>query len=146
VFLLLESHTSEQQFIEMGIGQEIYAISIHDVHEIIKIPAITPLPNSKPYLLGVINLRGKIVPVICLRQRFELANAAFTRTSRIVVVNHQEEIVGIAVDYVNQVTTFDEVQPPPDKLAKAEQAFFAGIGFSERGMVNIINLKQLFRD
>jgi purine-binding chemotaxis protein CheW len=142
----MNANTTQQQYIEMGINQEIYAISIHDVHEIIKMPEITPLPNSKPYLLGVINLRGKIVPVICLRMRFGLPTTAFTRSSRIVVVNHSEEIVGIVVDYVNQVTTFSEIQPPPDRLAKAEQAFFEGIGFSERGMVNILNLTQLFRD
>lgn len=138
--------TTQQQYIEMGISDEIYGVSIHDVHEIIKIPTITPLPNSKPYLLGVINLRGKIVPVICLRMRFGLPNTEFTRASRIVVVNHAEEIVGIVVDYVNQVTTFSEIQPPPDRLAKAEQAFFAGIGFSARGMVNLLNLEQLFKD
>jgi purine-binding chemotaxis protein CheW len=130
----------------MGICEEIYGVSIHDVHEIIKIPDITPLPNSKPYLLGVINLRGKIVPVICLRMRFGLHPVPYTKASRIVVVNHQDEIVGIVVDFVNQVTTFTEIQPPPDRLVKAERAFFSGIGFSERGMVNLLNLEQLFTD
>ena len=138
--------STQQQYIEMGIGDEIYGVSIHDVHEIIKMPDITPLPNSKPYLLGVINLRGKIVPVICLRKRFGLQVAEYSKLTRIVVVNHNEENVGIVVDFVNQVTTFAEIQPPPERLVKAEQAFFAGIGFSARGMVNLINLNELFRD
>jgi purine-binding chemotaxis protein CheW len=133
----------QDQYIEIGIGKERYALNIYDIHEIIKIQNITELPNSKPYVKGVINLRGKIVPIISLRNRFGIEEAPFTKTTRIIVVNHAAEMVGMVVDKVNQVTTFSDIQPPPASVSNLNGSFFKGIGRTEEGLVSVLELHKI---
>lgn len=135
----------EEQYIEVGIGKERYAFRIHEIHEIIKMQHITEIPNSLSYLNGVINLRGHIVPIISLRKRFGSPEEAHTKATRIVVVNHADEMVGIVVDQVNQVTTFADIQPPPDRIGSVKGSFFEGIGCTETGLVSILRLEEILR-
>ncbi len=135
--------TQQDQYIEVGIGKERYALRIYDIHEIIKMQDITEIPNSKPYVKGVINLRGKIVPIISLRNRFGLPEESYTKSTRIVVVNHADEMVGIVVDRVNQVTTFTDIQPPPERIGSVHGSYFSGIGRTENGLVSILKLEQV---
>jgi purine-binding chemotaxis protein CheW len=138
--------TQQDQYIEVGIGKERYALKIDDIHEIIKMQDITEIPGSRPYVKGVINLRGKIVPIISLRSQFSLAEASYTKSTRIVVVNHADEMVGIVVDQVNQVTTFSDIQPPPEKIGSVYGSYFTGIGRTENGLVSILKLEQVLHD
>lgn len=138
--------TEQDQYIEVGIGKEHYALKIDDIHEIIKMQDITEIPGSKAYVKGVINLRGKIVPIISLRSQFGLPEAEYTKATRIVVVNHAEEMVGIVVDRVNQVTTFSDIQPPPEKVGSVYGSHFTGIGRTEAGLVSILKLEQVLHD
>lgn len=133
----------QNQYIEVGIGKERYALRIYDIHEIIKMQDITEIPNSKSYVKGVINLRGKIVPIISLRNRFSLAEESYTKSTRIVVVNHVDEMVGIVVDRVNQVTTFTDIQPPPERIGSVQGSYFTGIGSTETGLVSVLKLDQV---
>ncbi|WP_027415010.1 chemotaxis protein CheW [Aneurinibacillus terranovensis] len=138
--------TQQDQYIEVGIGKERYALRIYDIHEIIKMQDITEIPNSKPYVKGVINLRGKIVPIISLRNRFGLAEESYTKSTRIVVVNHSDEMVGIVVDRVNQVTTFSDIQPPPERIGSVRGSYFTGIGRTETGLVSVLKLDQVLHE
>lgn len=131
------------QYVVLELGEEKYALRIFDIHEVIKMQKITEVPNSKPYLLGVINLRGKIVPVVSLRKRFGLAEVPVTTTTRIVVVNIQEEIIGIVVDGVSKVTTFTEIQPPSEIVSGVDGIYLEGMGKSEEGLVSILNMNQI---
>ncbi len=135
--------SSHEQYIEFGIDQEQYAIGIQDVHEIIKIQEITAIPNVKEYVKGVINLRGRIVPVISLRCLFDIEEVEYSKSSRIVVIHHQEEAVGIVVDRVNKVTTFSDIQPPPERVGGVQGSFFTGIGLAESGLVGILRLDEV---
>ncbi|TJY42605.1 purine-binding chemotaxis protein CheW [Cohnella pontilimi] len=135
--------TEQEQYVEFGIENEQYAIQIHDIHEIIKMQEITQIPNVKPYVKGVINLRGKIVPVLSLRSLFEIEEKAYTKTTRIVVVHHREDTVGIIVDRVSKVTTFTDIQPPPDRVGGISGNFFVGIGLSGSGLVGILRLDEV---
>ena len=83
----MQAATSEQ-YVEFGIDKERYAIKISDIHEIIKLQPITELPNVHAYVKGVINLRGKIVPVLNLRHLFRLPDEELTKSARIIVINH----------------------------------------------------------
>ncbi len=132
-----------EQYIEFGIEQERYAIKISDIHEIIKLQDITEIPNVQPYVKGVINLRGKVVPVISLRYLFQVDGEAKTKQPRIIVVNHKDDVVGIMVDQVNKVTTFSDIQQPPERLGQINGAFFVGIGFTPEGLVGILELDQV---
>ncbi|WP_054943492.1 chemotaxis protein CheW [Paenibacillus ihuae] len=138
--------STADQYVEFGIGQEQYAVQIQDVHEIIRVQEITKLPHTSSYVEGVINLRGRIVPVISLRKRFEFESVPPTKRSRIIVINRQEEQVGVLVDYVNKVVRIHDTQPPPERLGKHNSAFFEGIGKSDSGVVSVLKLDKLFED
>jgi purine-binding chemotaxis protein CheW len=135
--------TEQEQYIEFAIESEQYAIRIEDIHEIIKMQSITEIPNGMHYVKGVINLRGKIVPIISLRNLFNLDEKEYSKNTRIVVVHHQEESVGIIVDRVNKVTTFSDIQLPPDRVGGIDGNFFVGIGLTEGGLAGILQLDHV---
>ncbi|CAG7644450.1 chemotaxis protein CheW [Paenibacillus allorhizosphaerae] len=135
--------TGLEQYIEFGIGNEHYAIRIQDIHEIIKLQDITEIPNVLPYVRGVINLRGKIVPVISLRGLFRLEDQQYTKQTRIIVVHQMEEKIGIVVDRVNKVTTFSDIQSPPERVGGNDGHLFTGIGLTKSGLVGILKMDEV---
>lgn len=136
-------NSGSEQYIQFEIGQEKYAIHISEIHEIIKMQEISEIPNVKPYVKGVINLRGKIVPVISLRELFGLEKEEYKKQTRIIVVNHKDETVGIIVDRVDKVTTFSDIQPPPERVGGMHGANFTGIGLHGDAIVGILKLDQV---
>jgi purine-binding chemotaxis protein CheW len=138
--------TVRDQYIEVGIDKEKYALGIHDIHEIIKIQPITEIPSSRSCIKGVISLRGKIVTIISLRNRFGLMEETYTKLTRIVVVNFKKDRVGIIVDRVNQVISFSSIQGPPDSMGELQSACFTGIGHTEEGLVFILKLDNVLQE
>lgn len=134
---------SRNQYVEFDAGSESYAILISDIHEIIRMQDITEIPNGERYVKGVINLRGKIVPVISLRSLFMLEEDNTTKATRIVVVNHSEESVGIIVDKVNKVVTFSDIQDPPERTGGISGTYFSGIGITPTNLVGILKLDEV---
>ncbi|TBL72659.1 chemotaxis protein CheW [Paenibacillus thalictri] len=135
----------QEQYIEVGIDNEKYVVKIQDIHEIIKLQDITKIPISKNYVKGVINLRGSIVPVICLRSRFRMAEAAYTKATRIVVIHYADEMVGMIVDQVNRVVAISEIQPPLDVVGGQDGSCIIGFGKTDNGLVCLLNLEQVLR-
>jgi len=130
--------------IVIGLNGEKYALSVSEVQEIIKLQPITEVPCDKPFVKGVINLRGKIVPVIGLGARFGLQEAKEGAASRIIVVNVSDEDIGIAVDGVDQVASFEEIMPPAGGGTRvAGGDFLAGIGRLGGKLVSILDLKAV---
>ncbi|UUZ90288.1 chemotaxis protein CheW [Paenibacillus sp. P25] len=101
-----------EQYVEFGMGEEQYAIRIQDIHEIIRMQEITQIPSVRSYVKGIISLRGKIVPVISLRSVFRQEEKAYSKSTRIILVHHGEDPVGIIVDRVHKVIAFSNIQPP----------------------------------
>lgn len=134
---------ASEQHVELNVGSESYAILIRDIHEIIRMQEITEIPNTEHYVKGVINLRGKIVPVISLRSLFGLTPDTVTKATRIVVVNHKEESVGIIVDKANKVITFSGIQEPPERIGGTSGTFVTGIGIWQTNLVGILNLEEV---
>ncbi|WP_432776665.1 chemotaxis protein CheW [Brevibacillus gelatini] len=135
--------SQQDQYIVIELGTEKYALKISEVYEIIKKQKITAVPNSKAFLEGVTNIRGKIVPIISLRKRFQLGETSVIHKARIVVVNHNEEMIGIAVDGVNQVIKFSDIQPSTEIVSGVDGSYFQGIGQSEDGFIGILNLEHV---
>lgn len=135
--------TGKEQYVEFGIQHEQYAIRIEDILEIIKVQDITPLPSTREFVKGVINLRGTIIPVISLRCLLGMAEQEETKTSRIIVIQHQEEILGMSVDYVNKVITFRDIQLPPEQWGGIRSSYFTGIGVIEHRLVSILQLDEV---
>lgn len=133
----------QDQYIVIELGTEEYALKISEVYEIIKMQKITAIPNSRAFLEGVTNIRGKIVPIISLRKRFQLGETSVIHKARIVVVNHNEEMIGIVVDGVNQVIKFSDIQPSTEIVSGVDGSYFQGIGQSEEGLIGILNLEHV---
>ncbi|WP_206514597.1 chemotaxis protein CheW [Brevibacillus marinus] len=135
--------SQQDQYVVIELGTEKYALKLSEVYEIIKMQKITAVPNSKPFLEGVTNIRGKIVPIISLRKRFQLAEAPGMHKARIVVVNHHEEMIGIVVDGVKQVIQFSDIQPAAEIVSRVDSSYFQGVGQSEDGLIGILNLEHV---
>ncbi|RXE58727.1 chemotaxis protein CheW [Acetivibrio mesophilus] len=133
-------------YVAYELADEKYAIKISDVHEIIKMQNITPIPNSQPFLEGVINLRGKIIPVVNLHKRLGLVNYTSTKKTRIVVVKSRGEMIGIVVDKVNHVIRFSDIQPPPEMVAGIDGSYFDGIGITDEGVVSILKIDYVLHE
>jgi purine-binding chemotaxis protein CheW len=131
------------QYIEVGLNKERFAIHISDIHEIIRMQDITTVPNVRAHVQGVINLRGIVVPVFSLRSRLNMVESTATASSRIVVVRHGEEKIGLLVDQASHVITLEEIQPVPETLGGLNTAFFSGIGHSDAGLVSVLNLEEV---
>src|SRR6267154_1722021 len=93
----------QRQLVVVQLGAELYGVDIACVHEIVRMQTVTRVPRAPAFVEGVINLRGKVTPVIDLRHRFNLPAAEHTRASRIVVVEIGDQVVGLIVDAVSEV-------------------------------------------
>src|SRR5260370_36949432 len=97
------------------VGRETYGVPITSLHEIVRVPEITAVPDAPDYLEGVINLRGKIVSVMDLRKRFGGKHAALTKRNRILPVEHSGRLAGLIVHSASEVMKIpaQDVEPPP---------------------------------
>ncbi|MFP4977555.1 chemotaxis protein CheW [Paenibacillus sp. CN-4] len=133
----------QDQYIELAVGAETCAMRIEDVHEIIKMLAITDIPFSRHEVKGVVNLRGKVVPVMSLRNLLGMQDEPYNRATRIIVVRFNEEFVGLIVDKVNRVTTYAEIHPPAGREEGYREGVFLGIGQREDRLVGILKLEGI---
>lgn len=133
----------QDQYIVIELGVEKYALKISEVCEIINMQKVTAVPNSKTFLEGVTNIRGKIVPIVSLRKRFQLEETQDAHRAKIVVVNYRDELIGILVDGVNQVTRFSAIHPSAEVVSGVDGSYFQGIGQAEEGLIGILNLEQV---
>jgi len=137
------------QYLSFFLGGEEYATDILRVQEIKGWDTVTRVPYSPSYILGVINLRGAIVPVIDLRVRFALENAAFDSATVIIVVHvagtRGERVVGIVVDAVSDVYSVseDSIRPPPDVMGSVDHMFVTGLARLEEKLVIILDIERL---
>jgi purine-binding chemotaxis protein CheW len=135
--------SSRSQYVQFALGHEHYAIPISEVNEIIRMQEISRIPNVKPYVKGVINLRGNIIPVISLRSLFNMPEDEYTKQTRIIVVHHHDETIGVIVDQIDKVTTFEDIQPPPARFGELNGVNFTGIGINGPSIVGILDLNYV---
>jgi purine-binding chemotaxis protein CheW len=122
----------QREALAFRLGDEEYALDILRIREIIKLRPITEVPRAPAYILGIISVRGQVIPVIDLRVRLRLPVRPFGKTARVLIVTRGEEIYGLMVDAVRQVVRMrdEDVEPPPPMIGggEAEFAFISGIG------------------
>lgn len=118
------------KFLSFFLGKEEYAIEILKVQEIIGLMPITPVPRMPEYIKGVLNLRGKIVPVMNLRTRFGLKEVEYTEETCIIVVQEKEYLMGIIVDKVSEVADIEgsQIEEVPSIGAAEQSEYLSGIG------------------
>ena len=141
----LTSAGDERQLVVFQLGAEFYGVEIARVHEIIRLQAVTRVPRAPAFVEGVINLRGKVIPVVDLRRRFGLPTADHTRASRIVVVELGDQVVGVVVDGVSEVLRVNgaTVEPPSPVVAGIDSEYIHGIAKLEDRLVILLDLDRV---
>jgi len=139
---------SELQIIVFQIGTERYGTFVQHVQSIEKMLAITSVPKTLSFIKGVMNLRGVVVPVVDLRERFGFQAIAATDETRIVVVNVAEMTVGLIVDAVTDVTTFNESQlePAPAVVGGIQAVYLQGVVRVGEQLMVLLNLERILSD
>lgn len=138
--------SNPSQFTTFRIGSEEYAIDIMSVREIKGWTDTTVLPNQPKFVLGVLNLRGTIVPIFDLRCRFGLGLTKATGTHVIIIANVKDRTIGLLVDAVSDILTVgaDQIRPVPEIDRGASAEFMSGIINVNDSMVVILSLEKLF--
>lgn len=133
------------QFLTFILQEEEYAIEILRVQEIKGLSRITPLPNTPPYLKGVMNLRGTVVPIVDLRAKFGLPETTYGRFTVIIIVTIGKKIMGLVVDAVNDVLNIapNEVEAAPDLGPGLDTSFMAGMAKTGERLITLLNIDQL---
>jgi purine-binding chemotaxis protein CheW len=134
------------QLVSFQLGHEIFAIDILGVQEIIRMAEITHVPNAPHYVDGVVNLRGKVIPIINLRARFGLSASEHTKDTRIVVVEVSRMILGFIVDSVEEVLRLPEgcIEPLPSTGRGGGDDCHKGVGRLNGNLIMLLDLELLF--
>ncbi len=129
------------QLVSFKLGNEEYAVDILKVQEINRLTEITSVPNAPSYLEGVINLRGKVIPVINLRKKFGLADKDMDSHSRVMILDIRGITTGVIVDAVSEVLRIntDTVEPPPPMAASMSADYIKGIAKLEQRLIILID-------
>ncbi|MEW6182079.1 MAG: chemotaxis protein CheW [Bacillota bacterium] len=143
-----DEDTQEDKFLTFVLGEEEYGIEIRYVTEIIGIQKITDVPDMPSYVKGVINLRGKVIPVMDVRLRFGMEERPYDDRTCIVVININNHAVGLVVDRVSEVLDIPgtDVEPPP-KVRKGEGSrFIKGMGKVGEQVKIMLNAEHVLFD
>lgn len=137
---------TEKQYVVFSLGSEEYGLNILKVSEInrLKELEITKVPQTPNYIEGIINLRGDVVPILNLRRRFAIQHKELDKQTRIVVVKIDSKNIGLLVDSVSHVVTFEEEEfsPPPEEMA-IDSNYIMGVGKKGKRMVFLLDIDKL---
>ncbi len=134
----------ERQLVVFSLLNENYGIDIYKVQEIIQYRDITYVPKAPPFVKGVINLRGRIIPVIDLKERFGLPEKEVTADTRIIVVEISSQTIGLIVDSVTEVLRIPNtnIEPPPP-VTTIEADFIEGVGKLDERLIIILDIDRI---
>jgi purine-binding chemotaxis protein CheW len=133
------------QLVGFQLGNEEFGIEITQIQEINRMTFITRVPNAAPHVKGVMNLRGKTLPVMDLRIRLNLENTEYTDDTRIIVVKMQEEVIGFIVDSVTEVIRIpaNSIEDPPDFLKTIDTEFIKSVGKIDDKLLILLDLNKI---
>jgi purine-binding chemotaxis protein CheW len=143
--MLEKAKAAGGKFLTFFLAGEEYGIEILSVHEIIGMMPITSVPGTPDYICGIINLRGKIIPIVDLRRKFGMESKAQTSETCIIVVHVQGVEVGTVVDRVSEVLNIDagEIEPPPSFGKDVNTDYILGIGKSQSKVKILLNIDRV---
>jgi purine-binding chemotaxis protein CheW len=137
----------DYQVVGFRIGNETYGVRIGSVREIVRVPEITIVPNAPEAIEGVINLRGKIIPVMDLRKRFGSAGIQPDKKNRILVVELENRLLGLIVSSASEVLKIppSEIEPPGTVFAEGESSYVTGVGKLKGRLIILLDIARLLR-
>ncbi len=133
------------QLVSFNIGSEEFGVDILKVQEINRMVEITRVPQAPPYVEGVINLRGKVIPIVDLRKRFNMEEKEYDKNTRIVVVDISGNIMGMVVDSVSEVLRLpaNTIEPPPEIVASINSEYIKGVAKLEDRLLIFLDLSKV---
>lgn len=148
----MESQTKDklgqiERYIEFNLGTERYAVTLLQVLEVISIPQTTPVPNSPPYTLGVMNLRGKIISIIDIRKKLNIPPLEKNDEVAVIIINLGETNIGIIVDSINRVLSVNEseLDNAVEIQGQINAKYIKGVYHSEEKLTFLIDPYELFK-
>lgn len=133
------------QLVVFGIGKELYGVNIEVIKEIVRVPYITEVPDAPAFLEGVINLRGRVVPVVDLRKRMKLSGGERSKSTRILIAENNGSMIGLLVDSVAEVKKVlpDAVEAPPEMISAVGVEYITGVVKMDEKLVILLDLARV---
>lgn len=143
-----DSNDQVLQWVTYRLGDETYGINVMQVQEVLRYTEIAPVPGAPDYVLGIINLRGNVVTVIDTRSRFGLPPSETTDNTRIVIIESDEQVVGILVDSVAEVVYLksSDIDSAPNVGTEESAKFIQGVSNREGELLILVDLNKLLSD
>jgi len=144
----IKSGEASEQYLTFFMGKEEFGVDILSVQEIRGWEPVTPIPNSPEHVLGVMNLRGTVAPIIDLRMSFGIEERRYTEKTVVIVLTipteKKSKIIGVVVDAVSDVCSFtkSEIQPSPELTQTDQAQYVKGLGSTEDKMVILLQLTE----
>ena len=134
------------QLVTFKLGNEEFALDILKVQEINRIVEITKVPKAPDFVEGVINLRGRVIPIVDIRKKFHLNIREATKETRIIVVNIMNKTIGLIVDSVSEVLRINSstIQPPPPLIAGLDSDYIKGVGKLDERLIILLDIDKIF--
>jgi purine-binding chemotaxis protein CheW len=146
----IAKHDELIQLVSFMLAEEEYGVEVLKVREIIRMPTITKMPNVPQHIEGIINLRGKVIPVISMRRRFCLMENENSSQTRIIIMDVSGTLTGFIVDAVSEVIRIrsSEIQPPPSMVLSGGigQEFITGVFNHVERLLIIMDIDRMFSD
>lgn len=135
------------QLVTFNIGKEEFGVDILNVQEINRMTHITKVPNAPHYVEGVINLRGRVIPVIDLRLKLKIEKKEYDKNTRIIVVEVDNKTIGFIVDSVNEVLRIQAnlTEAPPDMVSGIESEYIKSVGKLEDRLLILIDIQKIIQ-
>jgi len=139
---------TEMQFVVFKLNNEEYAIEINSVDGILKYQELTKVPQTDEFILGIINLRGKVIPIYNLKKKFYGEESEITDDTRIIIINHNEIILGVIVDSVAEVLKIsdNDIDLTDSIFSDKKDNSISGIGKLKDRLLMIININELLSE
>lgn len=136
------------RWVTFRLESEKYGINVMQVQEVLRVTEIAPVPGAPSYVLGIINLRGNVVTVIDTRMRFGLAPKEMDDSTRIVIIESDEQVVGILVDSVAEVVDLNtmEIETAPNVGTDENTKFIQGVSSHDNELLILVDLNKLLSD
>lgn len=139
---------SSRQYVTFSIKDELYGIDVRRAQEVMNLPQITKVPNTMPFMKGVIDLRGKIIPLIDMRIKFKIEEKDYDQKTVIIIIDVKKVICGIIVDSVSDVAdmSLNDVQHTPHFASEIDKDSVFGIGKIGEKLVIVLDVDKLLTD
>ncbi|MEM9557654.1 MAG: chemotaxis protein CheW [Acidobacteriota bacterium] len=133
-----------ETWMSFSLADEIFAMPVAPVQQVVRVSAITRVPHAPRPIRGVMNLRGRVIPVIDLRLRVGLEATQLDRSARVVAIGSRGRVLGLLVDAVHQVTRIDidQIQPPPDDVMTIQSDYIRGVYHQEEQLILLLDVDR----